>query len=296
MLSALALAFVTTAAPSAPGETLLEICRSAYESFEPKAAVKSCGAAADVNELTVTQRIQALRYLAQSHILANEDADAARAFTRMLVLDDALLLTRDAGPRERDVFARARATVDQKGRISATHALDDDGRLRVDVKDPLARVAGARVRVSAADRISVAPLAGSRGDGVLVLNGVLPPLAGAAHVTYEVLLDGHTGTPLAVDAPLRGTRGIAGADGHDGAIAVQEEKRSERSKPFDGIGYGVIATGIGLEACWLLAAVPVATSPVDPEAWLPTALVGAVTFATLIAAGTGIVLWGPEAQ
>lgn len=287
---ALAFAFGTTAA--APGETLLDICRSAYESFEPKAAVKSCSAAADVSELTVTQRIEALRYLAQSHILATEDEDAARAFTRMLVLDDALLLTRDAGPRERDIFARARTTLEQKGRITATHTLDDDDRLRVEVRDPLARVASARVRVRDDDRISVALLAGTRSDGVLVVSGPLPTLAGAAAVRYEIMLQGHTGALLAVDAPLRGKRK------YFDVVTTRDGKREvvAQEKPFDTFGYSVIATGVGLEAYWLLGCTPALAATYPPEEWISVALLGAASLGLIVAAGTAIVLTGPEAQ
>lgn len=283
----LAIAFMTTAA--APGETLLEICRDAYESFEPKAAVKSCSAAADVVELPVPQRIQALRYLAQSHILANEDGEASQAFTRMLVLDDTLLLTRDAGPRERTVFSRARATLDHKGRISSTHSVDNAGRVRVAVTDPLARVAGARLRVRADDRISVAALHGHRSDEGLVLDGTLATLAGAAEVDYEILLEGHTGELLAVDAPLRGTRKYVVTK--DGQVVVA----AAPAKPFDGVGYAVVASGIGMEACLLLGT-PIAIEASEPEEWIPFTLVGTMVFAAVIAAGAGLLLYGPEAR
>jgi hypothetical protein len=295
---ALALSFVTPAG-AAPGETLLDICRSAYESFEPRAAVKSCSAAADVDELSMAQRIQALRYLGQSQILANEDDAALQAFMRMLVLDDALLLTRDAGPRERDVFARARATLDKKGRIEATHTLDEAGNLRVDVRDPLARVARARVRVRNGERISVAGLAAARDGGVLVVTGPLPVLAVAAVVDYEILLDGHTGAHLAIDAPLHGTRRQRAGDDEvvgtaAGTASNATYASAVKAKPLDGFGYAVLASGVGLEALWLFVATPVFANTLETDQWVPFTLTGALAAGAVIAAGAGIVWLGPE--
>lgn len=293
MLSTIAIALTLVTTAAAPGETLLDICRGAYESFEPKAAVKSCSAAADVDELSVTQRVQALRYLAQSHILANEDDEAARAFTRMLVLDDALLLTRDAGPRERDVFARARAGLEKKGRIAATHVVDEVGRVRVELRDPLARVAGARVRVRSGERMSVGLLSGTRSGDTLVLDGALPVLTAVSEVRYEIVLDGHSGAPLAVDAPLRGTHAYPGVVGAD-APAAPASLATPAPSAVNDIGYAVLASGIGLEAGWLFLATPVVAATFEAESAIPIALVGAAVFGGIIAIGAGMALSTPE--
>lgn len=280
---ALAFALSVSVASSAPGEALLDICKSAYESFEPKAAVKSCAAAADLEELPVSRRIDALRLLAQAHLLANEDSQAALAFARMLVLDDDLLLPKEAGPRERDVFARARAKIERDGRILATHDVDADGRLQVSVTDPMKRVAGARVRSRVGDRIHAAPLRSSRTGDLLTLTGVVPRLAREATVQFEILLDGHTGATLAVDAPLRG----AVPTSPSAASASSAQNSVGWVLASTGVGLGVLSVGVGSTVA-IISGYPI-------ESWGPLAAVAALGCGGLTAFGAALV-WTAEPE
>lgn len=283
---ALAFALSVSVASSAPGEALLDICKSAYESFEPKAAVKSCAAAADVKELPLSDRIDALRLLAQAHLLANEDSQATLAFARMLVLDDDLLLPREAGPRERDVFARARAKIERDGRILATHDVDADGRLQASVTDPMRRVAAARVRSRVGNRIHVAPLRSSRAGDLLTLTGVVPKLSREATVQFEILLDGHTGTTLAVDAPLRGT--LRGAAPEAGAAPASSAQHSIGwAIASTGVGLGVLTVGIGSTTA-IISGYPI-------ESWGPLAAVAALGCGGITVLGAALV-WTAEPE
>jgi hypothetical protein len=205
----------------AAANAALDKCRQLDREFDTKAMVTPCQVAADDGTLAAPERVEALRLLAFAHVVNGDEALAEPAFLKMLVFSPTAELPADAGPRFKEVFARAKARFEADGALTVTFtapARDATSPvpLQLDIIDKLGRVVAARVKTTASDggvaedRLARSELA----PGQLRFSGVLPePLVkdsaapGERTLKFDVTLEGWDGEALAVPTPVQGEIG-----------------------------------------------------------------------------------------
>lgn len=134
----------------AAANAALDKCRALDREFDTKAMPKPCQAAAEDATLAVPERVEALRRLAFAHILNGDEALAEPAFVKMLVFSPDAELPADAGPRFRELFAKAKGRFQAEGQLQTSTppplpAGSGPVTVRVELTDKLGRVVGARV-------------------------------------------------------------------------------------------------------------------------------------------------------
>lgn len=239
----------------AAANAALDKCRALDREFDTRAMPKPCQAAAEDATLAVPERVEALRRLAFAHILNGDEALAEPAFVKMLVFSPDAELPADAGPRFRELFAKARSRFQAEGQLQTSTpppvpAGSGPVTVRVELTDKLGRVVGARViaRVTPlgapAGKDGAAGSAGKDGPavaapleerlarselspGLVRFTGTVPEPhevpPGGATVSWQVVFDGWDGRPVAATPPVVGEHQRAtalAAGGEDGGAGA----------------------------------------------------------------------------
>ena len=206
-------------------------CRALDKEFDAKNMPKPCQAAANDATLAIGDRVEALRLLAQAHVLNGDEALAEPAFMKMLMLLPTVELPGDAGPRMREMFAVVKSRFEKDGVLGVTFtpppppAPGAPVELQIDIADKLGRVEGARVQTQSSvstnpvqDRLVRSELS----PGNVRFTGRVPEPKGSlgpegASVTYQVVFESFDGQALPLSAPVTGTFKRAG-------VAVVEDQ------------------------------------------------------------------------
>ena len=194
------LAALTAASPA------LERCRALDQGFKTRAMPGPCSEAAADIAAPAEERAEAYRLLAFAQIVNGAEREAEKAFVRMLVLTPESSLPPDASPRFRDVFQKAKVRYEREGKLDASVSsfAPPQGiapaNVAVDLKDPLGRVASARVSASASGA-SVPTRAGLVRTETGFEGTIVEPL-GARQVHAEIELISHDGRTVLEALPL----------------------------------------------------------------------------------------------
>lgn len=222
---ALLVALEVAAAPGVKADSALSSCRALDKEFDTKNMPKPCQAAADDATLPIAARVEALRLLAQAHILNGDEPLAAPAFLRMLVLQPSAELPGDAGPRIRELFAAVKTRFDEEGAVAVTFippaqpAAGAPVELQIDIVDKLGRVLGARVTTQSSaqqEPIEERLVRNELSPGNVRFTGRVPEPAGTlppegATLRYDVVVETWDAQALALPSPITGTFTRAGA-------------------------------------------------------------------------------------
>lgn len=248
----LAVAAAAPSAPSAPApaarapNSALAKCRALDKEFDTKNMPKPCQAAADDATLPIAERVEALRFLAQAHILNGDEALAEPAFMKMLVFSPTAELPGDAGPRIREIFSAVKQRFDEEGVLGVTFvpppqpASGAPVELQVDVVDKLGRAIGARVRTQSSaqtEPVEERLVRNELSPGNLRFTGRVPEPKGplppeGATLKYEVVVETWDGQALPLPAP------VTGAFTRTGGAVVGEPVVEEPPWTLIGLGVG----------------------------------------------------------